>query len=231
MSIAPPVAPELLDRSSWKGSAKMSDAEVGVLCRLVLENPKVSAVLELGALHGFSTVHLSRSLERAVRAGSVTTVDLFQKGAGRDDESLFDANCSAHAAPGLIKKVRGHSGDAGVLARLSASRFDLIFHDAEHRYEPVLRDILNLEPLLSVGGFFVFHDYADKEDGREWSLTEAVDEYFFENPRYRFLSLTGSLICFQKLAAVSPARQRLLKLRRALRLGRALRPARRMAFR
>jgi hypothetical protein len=180
---------------AWQGYAKMSEAELTTLQRLVSDHPHVGEILEIGALNGFSTVNMALALEHRGGGGRITTIDIFQKDAERDDEAVFDRNLAAFAVASRIDKVRGYSADRHVLAAVAARRFDLIFHDAEHRYWPVMRDILNYEPALAPRGFFAFHDYVD-----EWSLREAVDEFFAGNPAYRFVGREGSLVVYQKLA-------------------------------
>lgn len=207
----------LPDRTRWQGSSKISDVELQTLAGLAAE-PAVANVLEIGALHGFSTVAFALTLGASGRGGRVTTVDMFQKTGDRDDERFFDANCAAYGVEARIEKIRGFSNEPRVLAALAGRRFDLIFHDAEHTYRPVLRDILNLEPLLAPGGFFTLHDYADKRDGQDWSLIEAVDLFFQGNPAYQFVGRTGSLVVFRKLNETSGLRRAGLRLRRALRL-------------
>jgi predicted O-methyltransferase YrrM len=217
----------LPDRSRWQGSSKISDEELRALAGLAAR-PGVTQVLEIGALHGFSTVAFAMTLEAGGSEGRVTTVDMFQKSGARDDERLFDANCAAYGVAGRIEKIKGFSNAPSVLAALEGRRFDLIFHDAEHTFRPVLRDLLNLEPLLAPGGFFALHDYLDKRDGEDWSLIEAVDLFFQGNDAYRFEGRTGSLVVFRKLRRCSPLRRASLMLRRALRVPA---PPRQEAFR
>ena len=188
------------DHPAWQGYAKMSEAELKTLLGLIVDNPHVRQILEVGALNGFSTVNMALALEQRGTNGRITTIDIFQKDAERDDEAVFDRNCEAFGARGRIEKIKGYSADRHVLAAVRGRRFDLIFHDAEHRYWPVMRDILNYEELLAPSGYFVFHDYGDT-----WSLKRAVDEFFRRNPAYRLVFRVDSLIAFQKLRATSVA--------------------------
>jgi predicted O-methyltransferase YrrM len=190
----------------WQGYAKMSEAEVKALQGLITEHDNVHEVLEIGALNGFSTVNMALALAHRGGTGRITTVDIFQKDAERDDEANFDRNVQAFGIGARVAKVRGYSSDPEVLSALGARRFDLIFHDAEHRYWPVMRDILNYEDRLAVGGFFVLHDYVD-----QWTLREAVDDFFGGNPAYRFVRRVDSLIAYQKIGATAGAWRRRLR--------------------
>jgi len=51
---------------------------------------------------------------------------------------------------------------------------DLVFIDADHRYNSVLSDIKAWLPLIRNNGFLIGHDYWSQHRG----VTEAVDEYF-----------------------------------------------------
>ena len=143
----------------------MFDSEIHALQNIIVRNEQVSRVLEFGALNGFSTVNMAMAINFARKEGSIVTVDIFQKDKERDDELLFDKNCAAYQVVNRIEKIKGYSSDRRVTRALTGRKFDLIFHDAEHQYHPVLRDIIIYEPFLNISGYFVFHDYVEK-----WTL-------------------------------------------------------------
>ena len=54
--------------------------------------------------------------------------------------------------------------------------FDLVFIDANHKYEFAKQDILIWEPLLKRGGILTGHDYYGGSDARYPGVKQAIDE-------------------------------------------------------
>lgn len=55
--------------------------------------------------------------------------------------------------------------------------FDLVYIDADHRFEEVLKDITAWRPLVKEGGFIAGHDYGS---ARHTGVKQAVDSIFSE---------------------------------------------------
>jgi predicted O-methyltransferase YrrM len=62
--------------------------------------------------------------------------------------------------------------------------YDYIFIDAAHDYESVSEDILGCVPLLALKGVIAFDDYGvtgRTEEGKEFGVTKAVDQFIPDN--------------------------------------------------
>lgn len=68
--------------------------------------------------------------------------------------------------------VRMSSTEASKL--FTPKYFDLVFIDADHKYESVMEDIKNWLPLVKDGGLLTGHDYG----GTKVGVKQAVDECF-----------------------------------------------------
>ena len=141
-------------------------------------------IVEVGAWLGRSTQVLAKHTP-----GKVWVVDHWQgtpddptqhelyAGAGEPDTlySAFLANVAPYSKLGRVVPVRAGSLDAAAQFAAAGLRFDLIFIDADHRYEAVRADIDAYLPLLAKGGMFAGHDY---KPGRWEGVVQAVDETF-----------------------------------------------------
>lgn len=68
--------------------------------------------------------------------------------------------------------VIGSTHDPGIQARVKASgKFDLIFIDADHRFDDVRADYIDYAPLVRQGGIIAFHDsFPQWEHNGVWLL-------------------------------------------------------------
>jgi methyltransferase family protein len=111
--------------------------------------------LEVGSFEGMSACWM---LDHALThpTSSLICVDTFQ--AHPQQEALFDFNIRATGSDHKVTRLKGLSWD--VLSHLPGQTFDLVYIDASHLAENVLRDALLCWPLLKRGGYCVFDDYA-----------------------------------------------------------------------
>ncbi len=140
-------------------------------------------VVEVGSWQGLST----RAIAEAVRPhrGLVYCVDHWLGSAaepgelecarGRDIFRIFRANMVRHGLWGHIRPMVMPSADA---ARVFADKTaDLVFIDANHRYEQVLRDIQAWLPKVREGGIICGHDYDGAHQGVVRAVQEALPEF------------------------------------------------------
>lgn len=85
------------------------------------------------------------------------------------------------------------SESALAAATAAGEQFDFILIDANHQARHVISD-LRWARLLRPGGYLCLHDYGPKFPGVIW----AADRFLANNPNYRRVSLTGSLVVIQK---------------------------------
>jgi len=154
----------------------LTDPEAKFLFRLARET-KSGRVVELGAYQGRSTIALATGLRCSghAKAGvKLVTIDTFrgspehQRGARYFDPSVynpakkhvdtrpaFDRNLAEFGVTGMVEVWEGE-------IEAAASRFhgrvDLLFVDADHRYEAVRRHLEQWIPKVAAGGIVVLHD-------------------------------------------------------------------------
>jgi predicted O-methyltransferase YrrM len=143
------------------------------------------AIVELGSWKGRSTKALAGATPGVVWAvdhwsGSADAADDTFKEIQRDGAEAvfiaFMANLSNEIAVGKVVPVRASGLDAThwLSQHLPGGCADMIFIDAEHRYEAVRRDLDAFLPLLARGGVICGHDHDPYWPG----VVRAVDETF-----------------------------------------------------
>ena len=149
---------------------------------LALRGPEINGLAaEVGCWRGRSTLAL---LSR-FGTGHLYAVDTWvgppdglgqahiYEGAG-DVYAEFRWNLSPEIRAGAVIPLRMDSleGAAEIARRHGTGCLDLVFIDADHRYDAVCADILSYFPLLRPGGIMAGHDYSEKFPG----VIQAVDE-------------------------------------------------------
>ncbi len=100
---------------------------------------------------------------------------------------------SAGIDPGDVDTRAMDSEGALAAATAAGEQFDFILIDANHQARHVISD-LRWAKLLRPGGYLCLHDYGPKFPGVMW----ATDRFLANNPSYRRVSLTVSLVVIQK---------------------------------
>lgn len=147
----------------------MHDEEAIALYELARSLPAGATVVELGAWLGKSSVVLAKGVGR-IRGAQVHSIDPFSgegdersqtryrnlaSQLGHSIEDEFRRNIRRHGVERLVTPIRGLSHEA---ARTWATPIDLLFIDADHSYQAVLRDFDDWSPFVKVGGWIAFHD-------------------------------------------------------------------------
>lgn len=154
---------------------------VGDMCAgladLARELPRDSVVVEVGAYAGEGTKILADWFKR------VFSIDFWETPAGEEPSSRveyftfgldaaekeFDSMRLSY--PGIYK-LKGR--DTQFLDVFADRSVDMVYIDADHRYESVKKNIAEWMPKVKIGGWIAGHDYFTDTPG----VIQAVDEMF-----------------------------------------------------
>ena len=141
------------ERAEAYGSAPLSiTSEVGELLSVLVVARRPRTIVEFGASHGFSTIHLAAAV-RDLGAGQVITTEI--------EPSKAEAAQRNLVACGLDDLVDVRVGDALTTLR-DVAEVDFLFLDGwNNMYEPVV-DLL--QPRLSAGALVIADLSADDPD-------------------------------------------------------------------
>jgi predicted O-methyltransferase YrrM len=147
---------------AWDIASAVFPDEIEKLCSLAEDK----TILEVGAEWGRSTVAL------ASVARMVYSVDC-HLGADRGGDSLdtFWKNIQRYKLRTKVIPIVGFGKDIAPIFK--DEFFDLLFLDADHRYESVRDDIGFFVRMVKPGGWIAFHDYGVPHFG----VTQAVEEF------------------------------------------------------
>ncbi len=116
-------------------------------------------ILELGSYHGLSTCILSQANCNSGARKQIESIDLSSGNCVKTMESL--------RITGLNRNVETTCSDAtAAVGRLASdgARFQFVFIDHSHSYEPVY-DVCQLLPkVVDPGGWCLFHDFNDRRN-------------------------------------------------------------------
>ena len=161
-----------------------------VYSHFVEKMPNNAQMLEIGTWLGKSTCYLGLEARKANKNIHIYGVDTF-KGedscdfhldvvakSGGSIKHVFDQNVEDLGLRDIITTVESESTDC--LDKIPVKEFDFIFIDADHKYEPIKRDIEYFFPHVKSGGIMAGHDF-------EHHVERAVTEFFSSRriPVYR----------------------------------------------
>jgi Methyltransferase domain len=82
---------------------------------------------------------------------------------------------------------------AEAVAGFADGWFDLIYVDANHQYEYVLRDLLEYAPKLKPGGLMILNDHYDSAEGRDQNLgIVGAAAAFTKRSHFDYIALTSA---------------------------------------
>ena len=147
-------------------------------------------IVEVGAWKGFTTIYLAQAVRPL--GGKVFVVDHWR---GNEDTwsqqtasegeiyAEFKANISHFGVSDLVHALVMDSQTACSI--FADGMANLVFIDADHRYEYIKADILGWLPKVKVGGILCGHDcerfYLDCPDGLKQEVDEHKDEDYIQN--------------------------------------------------
>jgi Methyltransferase domain len=113
-------------------------------------------ILEIGRLHGKSTVVLAMGLRDGGANVPLYSIEIDDKHRSIAEGHLHDR--------GLLDLVTCIQGDSASTIAELPGRFDTIFVDGDHSYEGCTRDLGALEDRIDLGGIAMFHDCFHSEN-------------------------------------------------------------------
>lgn len=134
------------ERCSWMGLKALKNPLDAWIYQEILYEVRPDVVVEIGSAAGGGTLYLAHLLD-ILGSGLVVSVDL--------DRSTFEAEHKR------IATVTGHSSAPETLASVRsycAGKHVLVIHDADHRKDQVLEDLLSYSPFVSVGSYLIVED-------------------------------------------------------------------------
>lgn len=167
--------------ADWAALSAITSAEYNRLLELATHVPEQSAILELGAGFGRSTLALARG-----HTGTIISIDHHR---GDKHAGYF------RTLDTYLRLIRPYTNVVPVIGEferilpLFAPCFELVFIDGAHDYEDVKRDIILSLPLLHPLGVLALHDFA-RHDGVTRVAHELIaGGWRFENPRVDTLAV------------------------------------------
>lgn len=131
----------------------------GELCAMYrfIARRRVKSVIEVGSHLGKSLLFIAAAVGPK---GHVFCIDTWRNnampGGRRDTYAEFQRN--VRSMKSRITAIR-IDADENPQVNTLPPKVDLVFIDADHRYQSVLRDIRVYSPFVRDGGYFVFHDF------------------------------------------------------------------------
>lgn len=188
----------------------LSDKEASELFRIASWVPEENAVCcELGSWLGKSSVILGNAIKykKNPKLYCIDPFDLlanepwhkecFQEQAGPTDLTRKQVVANMVKSNGLDSVVELVEDFSENYINKFDQAIDLLFIDADHAYESVIRDYNNWAPLVKSGGFIAFHDY-HSQGGAHEGPRRAVNEAVVNNDEWPTQWLVDTLYVAQK---------------------------------
>lgn len=131
--------------------------------------------LQIGAYCGDASVWMTENILTGPRA-TLTDVDTWQgSNESMHDAIDFDAVFKFHQSR-IARNVRTFVGTSDAFFGILNIPFDFIYIDGSHETHQVLRDAVNADRVLKVGGLLAFDDYM-WSDGTDDTPRPAIDAF------------------------------------------------------
>lgn len=140
----------------------------------ILKETSIRRVIEIGTWEG-GTAYLWAQMVDKHEDGQVFCIDI-QFGTNQKRE-VFDIGAANHIEPiyrdkeygKRVIEIEGDSSSPEIIQRLAdllnGKKVDLLFHDGDHSYEAVKKDLKNYTPFVRDGGWIAICDWADPTHG------------------------------------------------------------------
>ncbi len=135
-----------------------------------------STIVEIGAYLGRSTCFIAESIKN--KKINFYSIDTFRNQAMSEGlkNTFKEYYRNIYHYRHKIKIINGYSYE--IVKKFQDTKIDMLWLDADHRYEACKKDIEEWFPLIVSNGLFVFHDYYPKKGSI--GVKKAVDELIFE---------------------------------------------------
>ena len=155
-------------------------------------------ILELGTYKGLSTTILSNAVFNSGEPGKIYTVDL-----DPEFSAAARAGFEQRQVPGRenVWFAAASAGEFCARQIKAGRRFNFVFIDHSHEYEPMVETCQQLAHVTEPGAFCLFHDYNDPRNAnpevKEYGVYQAVAEYL---PRddFEFWGIFGCTGLFRR---------------------------------
>jgi predicted O-methyltransferase YrrM len=192
-----PVINSIKDIQGW-----LSDKEAELFFRSCVRVCKVSKpeinIVEIGSYHGKSTVILGTIVMKLYPDAGFYAIDPHDGKLGAEDQGLksfpssfeiFKKNLENKGVSDVVKIIRDYSYNVKWEKPVS-----LLFIDGLHDYKNVARDFEHFEKWIVLGGYIIFHDYADY-----WPGVKVFVDALLETGKYKKIQLADSLMVVEKM--------------------------------
>lgn len=151
-------------------------------------------IIEIGSLHGRSTVVLAEALKDSGKAGVIYAID----SGYMDSKSLanFKENLNKYDVGRFIEPIIANSEEAN---RGWNKQIDLLWIDGDHSYEWAQKDYLLWEPYLKMGGIIAYHDAVFNHP----DVRKVVSRYIFKSKKFRQAGFIDNIAFATKCGANS----------------------------
>jgi predicted O-methyltransferase YrrM len=146
-------------------------------------------ILELGSYHGLSTTILSEANQRSPYRKHIYSVDLNPQCVKQTEHNL--------RSKGFSRDVTTICGEATTIVKsfgVEGKKFEFVFIDHSHAYEPVYTVCRELDKVMFNGAVCLFHDFNDPRNrevqNKEYGVYQAVTEAL-EVSKFEFLGIYG----------------------------------------
>lgn len=175
---------------------EMAPEELACLTELLRRHQFAGRHLEIGTAAGGTLCEMLRCFP-ADRTPPFVVVDTMRY--FPDQLEIVRGNLRDHGLDPAAVDFRVATSDAAFRQAEAASEsYDFMLIDGAHKIRYVMQD-LRWTRLLSVGGRVCFHDYAPRCPG----VVYAVDHFLNSHANYRRVTLVGSLLVLEKIAAAT----------------------------
>lgn len=176
--------------------------EAALLYRLASEVLEGGVIIELGSYQGLSTCTMGLAIQP--RNGVIYAIDphigqALHTSFLPSDADILQANIKALGLSDVVKPVQKTSIQAAheweFVFFSSGSRIDLLFIDADHRYEAVKADLEVWLRWVKPDGKIALHDYANPDFP---GVRQAVDE-FIAAGQWRICEAVDTIVVLERV--------------------------------
>ena len=176
--------------------SNLTEKERSQLLDLIIDN-KFTSYLEVGVMRGGNLINMTNLLKLNNKKCEIVGYDCFEL--LKDCKPKYNTHTSGFPKKETVEKNVNllHNCNVELIMGLSENinsvfrdrKFDLIFHDADHSYEGVYKDLIILKKILNKNGYICLHD-ANK--CKAFGVHEAIEDICGQE-YYEKIAMHGSI--------------------------------------